>query len=101
MDIIHPNEAAGRFNAEQGLYYLHSGNTILAHEKFVLAQNQAPTDPLTLDALAFYYEKTGDLELANDTFTHCCKIQTPEQFEIITGPSCAGIIIPATLSFIF
>jgi type IV pilus assembly protein PilF len=68
MDIIHPNEAAGRFNAEQGLYYLHSGNTILAHEKFVLAQNQAPTDPLTLDALAFYYEKTGDLELANDTY---------------------------------
>jgi type IV pilus assembly protein PilF len=68
MDITHPNEAAGRFNAEQGLYYLHSGDTALAHEKFVLALEQAPTDPLTLDAAAFYYEKTGDITLANNTF---------------------------------
>jgi type IV pilus assembly protein PilF len=68
MNITHPNEAAGRFNAEQGLFYLHSGDTIVAHEKFVLALEQAPTDPLTLDAAAFYYEKTGDLTLANNTF---------------------------------
>lgn len=68
MSIIHPNEAAGRFNAEQGLAYLHAGNTTLAHEKFELAQQQAPTDPITLDALAFYYEKSGDIERANQTY---------------------------------
>jgi type IV pilus assembly protein PilF len=68
MNISHPNEAAGRLNAEQALYYLHSGETSVAHEKLALALEQAPTDPLTLDAAAFYYEKTGDLKLANDTF---------------------------------
>jgi type IV pilus assembly protein PilF len=66
--VDYPNLPAARFNAEQGLRYLHNGQTNLAAEKFRLAQEQAPRDPLVMDALAFYYEKSGNLALANQTY---------------------------------
>jgi type IV pilus assembly protein PilF len=66
--VDYPNTPAARYNAEQGLYYLHHGETHLAAEKFNLALTQAPRDPLVLDALAFYYEKSGDIGLANQTY---------------------------------
>ena len=64
----YPNLPAARYNAELGLRYLHNGNTELAAEKFNLAKEQAPRDPLVMDALAFYYEKSGDIPLANQTY---------------------------------
>ncbi len=66
--LDYPNLPAARFNAEQGLRYLHNGETNMAAEKFNLAVEQAPRDPLVMDALAFYYEKSGDLALANQTY---------------------------------
>jgi type IV pilus assembly protein PilF len=66
--LDYPNLPAARFNAEQGMRYLHNGQTNLAAEKFNLAKDQAPRDPLVMDALAFYYEKSGDKELANQTY---------------------------------
>ena len=66
--VEYPNTPAARYNAEQGLYYLHYGQTERAAEKFNLAKEQAPRDPLVMDALAFYYEKSGDIPLANQTY---------------------------------
>jgi type IV pilus assembly protein PilF len=66
--VDYPNLASARYNAEQGLKYTHLGRTDLAHEKFELAMQQAPHDPLVLDALAYYYEKTGNIDLANVTY---------------------------------
>ena len=68
MSISYPHETAGRIHANEALHYLHSGDTYMAHEKMALALEEAPTDPLTLDAAAFYYEKTGAFEQANDTY---------------------------------
>jgi type IV pilus assembly protein PilF len=66
--VDYPNLPAARFNAELGLRYLHNGETHLAAERFNLAIEQAPHDPLVMDALAFYYEKSGDMALANQTY---------------------------------
>lgn len=66
--VEYPNLTAARLNAEQGLKYTHMGRTDLAQQKFALAMEQAPRDPLVLDALAYYYEKTGATDLANQTY---------------------------------
>jgi len=68
MQTVTPNLSAARFNAELGLHYLQFGKINSAKEKFNLALEQAPNDPLVLDALGFYYEKIGAHDLANQYY---------------------------------
>ncbi len=68
MSTQFPNLNAARANCRAALDYLHQGYTNLAQERIVLALDQAPRDPLVLDSAGYYYEKTGNLDLANRYF---------------------------------
>jgi type IV pilus assembly protein PilF len=68
MQVSYPYFKEGRTNARIGLDYLHDGDTGRAYEKMMQALQQAPNDPLVLDAVAYYYEKCGDLATANGYF---------------------------------
>jgi type IV pilus assembly protein PilF len=68
MQVTYPYFKEGRTNARIGLDYLHDGETGRAYEKMMQALQQAPNDPLVLDAVGYYYEKSGDLATANGYF---------------------------------
>jgi Tfp pilus assembly protein PilF len=68
MSILTPNAQFAEHNAQLGLAYLEKGYTNLAQEKLQLALTQAPHDPLVLDSMGYYYEKTGELSQANKYF---------------------------------
>lgn len=69
MSTQFPNLNAAHKNAALAIRYLHKGYTNLAQEKIQLALEQAPHDPLVLDTMGYYYEKTGELDKANQYFT--------------------------------
>lgn len=68
MESSHPNASGAYSNARLGLAYLHHGYTDKAQEKIMLALQQDSDNPTILDAAAFYYEKTGDLTMANQYY---------------------------------
>jgi type IV pilus assembly protein PilF len=68
MNMLTPNTQLAHSNAQLGLAYLQKGYTDLAQEKIQLALTEAPHDPLVLDSMGYYYEKTGESELANKYF---------------------------------
>lgn len=64
----YPNRALAHKNAELALFYLKQGYTNLAYEKLQQAEEQAPNDPVVVDSMGYYYEKTGQLDKASQYF---------------------------------
>jgi type IV pilus assembly protein PilF len=65
LNVTYPNESQGRYNASIALEYLGKGRSDIAIQKINEALTQAPQDPLVLQAAGYFWEKMGDLELAN------------------------------------
>lgn len=55
-------------NAELALKYLHQGYTDKAQEVIRTSLAKNPNDPLMLDVAAWYYEKTGSLDIADQYY---------------------------------
>jgi type IV pilus assembly protein PilF len=68
MNTYLPNASQARTNAQSGLRNLQAGYTDLAQEQLELAAQQNPKDPAVLDALAYFYEKTGQIDKANQYY---------------------------------
>lgn len=62
------NPQAAVYNTQLGIAYLQEGNISRAKAKLLLAQKQDPTSPEVLDALAFFYESTGDIKQADQYY---------------------------------
>ena len=60
---VKPSEAAA-YNAQLGLAYLKQGNRSLAKHKLLLALSQAPDAPGVNASMAYFMEKTGEMENA-------------------------------------
>ena len=59
--------AASKINIQLGIAYLKEGDNLRAKEKLLLAVSQDKT-PQSYGALAYYYEKTGDIDLASQNY---------------------------------
>lgn len=69
-NTLYPNAKYARANAASGLRYLHKGDTNSALAKLQTALQQSPRDPVVIDALAFYYEKTGEVNKADAYYVY-------------------------------
>lgn len=73
--LVQPIESRAAYAmANEGLNYLNQGYTDRAQEKLQIALAQAPNDPLVLDAIGYYYEKTGYLLDANRYYLQAVKV---------------------------
>jgi type IV pilus assembly protein PilF len=59
------NPQAAVYNTQLGIGYLREGDIPRAKAKLLLAQKQDPTSPDVVDAFAFFYEATGNLQQAD------------------------------------
>ena len=59
-----PNPNAAKLNAQLGIGYVNNGNISRAKRKLNQAMKQGPNIPEVLVAMAYYYEKTGDIREA-------------------------------------
>jgi type IV pilus assembly protein PilF len=59
--------AASKINVQLGIAYLKEGDNLRAKEKLLLAVSQDKT-PQSYGALAYYYEKTGDITSASQNY---------------------------------
>jgi type IV pilus assembly protein PilF len=66
--VTYPYLQDARSNAGLALDYMQLGRTDMAVEKINLALQQAPTDPIVLEAAGYFQEKSGDIGLANRYF---------------------------------
>lgn len=55
---------AAKYNTQLGLAYLNQGDRSRAKRKLLLALSQAPESPGVNEAMAYYMEKSGDVEQA-------------------------------------
>lgn len=60
---VKPTEAA-TYNAQLGLAYLKQGNRSLAKHKLLMALSQAPDAPGVNASMAYFMEKTGEMDKA-------------------------------------
>lgn len=65
MTTVH---AAARANVALGLAYLQQEEVAEAKQKLLLAQQQAPEDPVVLDGLGFFSQQTGNVFLAKQYY---------------------------------
>jgi type IV pilus assembly protein PilF len=56
--------------------YFKQGNVELAKHKLLLALQQAPRDPMVLDAMGYYLEQTGNASLAEDYYLKAIKFSS-------------------------
>lgn len=63
----HRSDAAG-YNVQLGLGYLKQGNIPRSKRKLLLALDQAPNSPEANAAMAYFMEKTGDIEHARSYY---------------------------------
>jgi type IV pilus assembly protein PilF len=59
-DALTNNPTAATYNTQLGVAYLQQGDVSRAKSKLLLAQQQNPASPEVWDALAYYYQSTGD-----------------------------------------
>jgi type IV pilus assembly protein PilF len=55
-------------NVALGLAYLKNGNKIRAKEKLLRALHESPQNPVTLEAMAYFWEETGNTALASQYY---------------------------------
>src|SRR5438128_2314971 len=63
-----PNPTAANYNVELALSYLQQGNLTRAKYKLLLAQQQAPNDPVVNDAMGYFLERTGEVNKAESYY---------------------------------
>jgi len=63
-----PNRMAAQYNVQLGLGYLVQGDTQRAKRKLIMALHQAPKSPVAYDAMAFFLERTGNIQQAGQYF---------------------------------
>lgn len=68
------NISAADINAQLGIAYLGRGDVGRAKEKLLLAQSQAPNNPVVWYAMGYFNEKTGDMAQANRNYLKAIKI---------------------------
>ena len=66
----YPNSKYARENAALGLRYLRQGDTNHAMARLQAAFRQNPTDPIVIDATAYFFEKTGEINKANSLYMY-------------------------------
>jgi type IV pilus assembly protein PilF len=71
--VTTPNLNAANDNVQLGLLYLQREENVNAKEKLLLALQQAPNWPTALDAMAFYFESTGDQNQAGYYYRRALK----------------------------
>jgi type IV pilus assembly protein PilF len=70
-----PNQnSAAQDNVALGLAYLKSGNKVRAKEKLLRALQESPQNPITLDAMAYFWEETGNMALASQFYEHAYRL---------------------------
>ncbi len=63
-DELTNNTVAAHYNLQLGMAYLQRGQVTLAKQKLTLALQQAPQWPPVYDAMAYFWEYSGDPSLA-------------------------------------
>lgn len=69
------NTTAANYNVQLGLGYLEKGDNIRAKEKLLRANQQAPDFVDGYLALAYYYEKIGQVQLAEQYYQKALKLE--------------------------
>ena len=64
------NPTAAAYNTQLGLAYLQNGNMPSAKNKLLLALQESPNDPMILDTMGYFLEKTGDAQVAQQYYLH-------------------------------
>ncbi len=67
---VNKNHSASIINAQLGLAYLARGNIPRAKEKLLLAQQQAPKDPVVWYSMGYFLENTGNSDAAEKAYLH-------------------------------
>lgn len=60
----HPNQDAASYNTQLGLAYLKQGDRPRAKQKLLMALAEAPASPYTNASMAYFMEKSGELQQA-------------------------------------
>lgn len=67
-------QLAAQYNTRLGLAYLSQGNRPLAKSKLLRALKQNPKDANVHAALAYFFEQTNDIKLANKYYNAAIKL---------------------------
>ncbi len=68
------NPEAAELNVKLGISYLNQGAVQRAQQKLQLAYQQNPKNPTVLNALAYYYGKTGQADVAEKYYQKALKL---------------------------
>jgi type IV pilus assembly protein PilF len=66
--------AAATINAKLALAYLANGDVERAKQKILVAQQQAPSDPVIWGATGYFEERTGDASAARIAYQHALQL---------------------------
>lgn len=69
-----PNPEAAGYNTQLALTYLQQGDVETAKSKMLLALQEAPNDPLVLDAMGYFLERIGEPQSAEPYYLKALKI---------------------------
>lgn len=70
--VVNPSAASD--NMALGLAYFKEGDRVRAQQKLLLAEQQAPQDPLVQDTLGYFYEQSGELNKAEQYYQRALRI---------------------------
>jgi len=76
-----PNPEAAGINTQLGLNYLQEGDIVSAKSKLLLALQEDPNNPMVLDAMGYFWERTGDLDSAEEYYLRAIKL-APNKGEV-------------------
>jgi type IV pilus assembly protein PilF len=68
------NQRVAEINVQLGVGYLQQNDMPRAKQKLLTALNRAPNWPPVLEAMAYFYQVTGDTERAEEYYTKALKI---------------------------
>ncbi len=69
-------QLAAKYNTRLGLAYFSQGNIPLAKSKLLRALQQNPRDASVSSALAFFFEQTNDIKLADKYYNSAVKLSS-------------------------
>ena len=69
-----PNTEAGSLNAQLGLAYLQQGQVEQAKSSLLHALQEAPNDPLVLQAMGYFLDRTGETKAAEHYYVRAIEL---------------------------
>jgi len=75
------NPEAATINTQLGLNYLQQGDIASAKSKLLLALEEDSNNPIILDAMGYFWERTGDLDSAEEYYLRAIKL-APNKGEV-------------------